>query len=231
MQFKTEKAIGWSLLLGSILVLIPYTILVMEFNYPDILRKPTGQILTQFHQGGSHLIYTWLAFALVGLPLLRTAVLIGQKYQDTYSFVKWGTTLGIIGFVVQIIGLLRWTFVVPVLASEYVTGNEMTKAASVTTFKVIHQFGGVLLGEHLGQLFSISWTIMIAVLFLKVKLFPKTLHYFGILASVIYLTAQAELLNTVIPDLPYISISGFLGSTLWLIYLMILGGCFLMKKE
>lgn len=230
MQFNTEKTIGWSLLLGSVLVLIPYTILVMQFDYPDILRKSTGEILTQFHNGGSHLIYTWLAFALVGLPLLKAAVLIGQKHQDTYSFVKWGTTLGIVGFVVQIIGLLRWTFVVPVLANDYVTGNELTKAASVTAFKVIHQFGGVLLGEHLGQLFSITWTIMIAVLFLRMKLFPKGLHYFGIIASVIYLTAQAELLNTVIPDFPYFGLSGFLGSTLWLLYLMILGGCFLMNK-
>ncbi|MGC4039574.1 MAG: DUF4386 domain-containing protein [Flavobacterium sp.] len=231
MQFKTEKTIGWSLLLGSVLVLIPYTILVMQFNYPDILRKPTGEILMQFHQGGNPLIYTWLAFALVGLPLLKASVLIGQKYQDSYSFVKWGTILGIVGFVVQIIGLLRWVFVVPVLANDYVTGNELTKAASVTAFKVIHQFGGVLLGEHLGQLFSIAWTIMVAALFLKLKLFPRSLHYFGITASVIYLSAQAELLNTVIPGFPYIGISGFLGSTLWLIYLMLLGGNFLLHKK
>jgi hypothetical protein len=44
------------------------------------------------------------------------------------------------------IGLLRWTFVVPVLASAFVNApDEATRAASVIAFQTIHQFGGVIL--------------------------------------------------------------------------------------
>ena len=230
MIFKTEKVIGLCLLLGSILLLIPYTILVVRFDYPDILRQPTGEILTRFHQGGSGLIFTWLAFALVGLPLLEAVVLIGQKFEDKFYFIKWATTLGVVGFVVQLIGLSRWVFVVPILAKDYVVGNDAAKIAIETSFKVIHQFGGVLLGEHIGQLFTIAWTIMMCSAFIQLNLFPKWIHYFGIVSSLVYLTAQAELLNTVIPDFPFIGISGFLGSTLWLIYLIVLGVYFLKLK-
>lgn len=183
MNFNTEKIIGWSLLSGSVLLLIPYTILAIQFEYPDILRRETGDILLQFHNGGNGLIFTWLAFALVGLPLLAACVLIGQHYNDKFYFIRLATTLGIIGFVVQIIGLLRWVFVVPVLASAYVNGNDTTKIAAEMSFKAIHQFGGVLLGEHLGQLFTIAWTLMISYAFLKLNIFPKWLLVSGIVSS------------------------------------------------
>jgi hypothetical protein len=77
--FKTEKTIGILLIIGGILLFIPYTILSIIFEYPVILRQDTGVILTKFHEGGSTLIWTWWAFAMVGLPLVEAYILIGQK--------------------------------------------------------------------------------------------------------------------------------------------------------
>lgn len=82
MEFKTEKTIGILLISGSVLLLIPYSLLISNFNYPDILRQNTGTILVQFHEKGNTLVYTWLAFALVGLPLLEAVVLIGDKFSQ-----------------------------------------------------------------------------------------------------------------------------------------------------
>jgi hypothetical protein len=121
------------------------------------------------------------------------------------------------------IGLLRWTFVVPVLANNYVPGNEMQKEVSKLAFLVIHQFGGVILGEHIGQLFTIIWTTMMTKAFIKLKLFPKWVNWLGYIASTIYLMAQAELFATVIPGFPVWNMAGFIGSTLWLIWLMVIG--------
>lgn len=115
------------------------------------------------------------------------------------------------------IGLLCWTFVVPVLAINFVNGNEMTKVASKVAFQVIHQYGGVILGEHLGQLFTIIWTVMISRTFQQLKLFPKWLLGMGYVASSIYFMAQAELFATVMPTFPVWDLAGFLGSTLWLV--------------
>ena len=51
------------------------------------------------------------------------------------------TTVGVIGLIVQMVGLLRWTFVVPVLADTFVHAtDEATKAAAIVSFKTIHQF-------------------------------------------------------------------------------------------
>jgi hypothetical protein len=220
---KSEKTIGILLIIGAVGVLVPYTILTIIFDYPNILRQETGIILTKFHEGGNRLICTWWAFAILGLPLLGAYVMLGQKLEQKFHFVRWATTLGVIGLVVQMVGLMRWTFVIPLLANNYITGNEMAKEASKIVFQIVHQYGGVVLGEHIGQLFTIAWTIMMTSAFAQLKLFPKWTIWLGFLSSFIYLLAQAELFATVIPNFPVLDLAGFIGSTLWIIWLFIIG--------
>ncbi len=50
---KTDKIIGLLLITGAVGVFIPYTILTITFEYPDILRQDAGAVLTKFHDGGS----------------------------------------------------------------------------------------------------------------------------------------------------------------------------------
>ena len=228
---QTEKKIGWLLIAGAIGVFIPYTILTITFEYPDILRQDIGIVLTKFHEGGSSLIVTWWVFAIMGLLLLIAYIKIGQLLENRISFVRWVTTLGVISGIVQIVGLLRWVFVVPVIANNYIASTEpMIKEIAKGSFQTIHQFGGVLLGEHLGQLLTIAWSIMMSVAFMKLNLFPRWVSWLGIVASIIYLIAQAELFSTVIPGFPQWSMAGFIGSTLWLIWLIIVGIMFIRTK-
>jgi hypothetical protein len=132
--------------------------------------------------------------------------------------------MGVIGLIIQMIGLLRWTFVVPVLADTFVsTTDEITRTAAIVAFETIHQFAGVMLGEHLGQLFTIAWTVMIAMALRQLKAIPAWVSYFAYVACGIYVFAQAELFATVIPSFPVWELAGFLGSTLWLMWLVILG--------
>lgn len=218
-----SKIIGWLMVSGALLLFVPYSVLTIIFDYPGILREDAGTVLATFHEGGNVLIWTWFAFAMVGLPLLPALVLLGQKMEERLPFVRWATSLGVIGLVVQIIGLLRWTFVVPVLAQNFVTGNPAMQEASKVGFQVVHQYGGVVLGEHLGQLFTIAWTVAMTTAFTKMKLIPVWMTWLGTAASGIYLLAQAELFATVMPGFPVWGFAGFLGSTLWLVWLAALG--------
>lgn len=220
---KTEKLIGLLLIAGALGVFIPYTLLTIIFEYPDILRQDTGVILTKFHQGGSRLILTWWAFAMLGIPLLLAFSMIGQKLEQKFYHARWVTTIGIIGLVVQIIGLLRWSFVVPILARNYISGNEIIKESTKSSFQMLHQFGGVVLGEHIGQLFTIVWTVMITTIFIKLNVFPKWINGLAYISSAIFLLAQAELFATVIPSFPVWDLAGLIGSTLWLLWLIIVG--------
>lgn len=228
---KNGRTIGWLLIAGALGVFIPYTMLTMIFEYPDILRQDTGIILTKFHEGGSRLIWTWFSFAFLGITLIPAYILIGKELENKTSLVRVATTIGVTGLIIQMIGLLRWTFVVPVLAESFVQAvDESTKTAVVIAFKTIHQYAGVLLGEHLGQLFTIIWTILVSASFAKVKMFPKWITLLGVISSVIYLLAQAELLATVMPGVPFWGMAGFIGSTLWLLWLITVGIFFIIRK-
>lgn len=221
---KINKSIGGLFIAGAIALFIPYTMLTIMFEYPDILRQDTAIILTKFHNGGNLLIWTWFAFAITGIPLLPAYIFLGQKLEAQSPLVRTATTIGVIGLVVQMVGLLRWTFVVPVLANTFMAvTDEPTKAAVIVAFKTIHQFGGVILGEHIGQLFTIAWTVMISLSFAKLKFFPKWVAGLGLVSSFIYLLAQAELFATVMPGFPVWEMAGFIGSTLWLIWLVVIG--------
>jgi hypothetical protein len=228
---KPGKTIGWLLIAGAVGVFIPYSMLTIIFEYPVILRQDTAVILTKFHEGGSRLIWTWFAFAFIGIPLIPAYILIGQKLENKGSLIRVATTIGVTGLIVQMVGLLRWTFVVPVLTNSFVNAaDESTKAAAIIAFKTVHQFGGVILGEHLGQLFTIAWTILLSISFARLKMFSTWINLLGFVSAFIYLLAQAELFATVIPGFPVWDMAGFIGSTLWLIWLVIIGIKFIKTK-
>ncbi|HNM36953.1 MAG TPA: DUF4386 domain-containing protein, partial [Anaerolineales bacterium] len=140
-QNNFRKLAGLFFIVGAVLVNIPYTLLIMNFDYPDILRLPTAEILTRFQAGGNALIYTWLAFAWVGLPMLFGAIMLKRILADEQApFLETATTLGVIGFIVQVVGLLRWVFVVPALTRLYTdpSTDSVTQAAVAAVFTAVH---------------------------------------------------------------------------------------------
>jgi hypothetical protein len=228
----SNKTIGTLFIAGAIAVFIPYIALTIIFEYPDILRQGTSTVLRKFHDGGSTLIWTWFAFAVAGIPLLPAYILLGQKLEQKAQWIRVATNLGVIGLIVQMIGLLRWTFVVPVLAESFVNATDpATKSAAIIAFKTIHQFGGVILGEHLGQFFTIAWTVMISISSAKLNIFSKSIRWLGYSSSFIYLLAQTELFATVIPGFPVWDMAGFIGSSLWLLWLILIGIALIRNKD
>ena len=225
------KVTGILLILGAILVNIPYTLLITKFDYPDILRAPTADILTKFSAGGPELIWIWLSFAWVGLPILLGILLLPHALADDEpsrsgrlsSKLAW--FFGVIGALAQIIGLLRWPFVVPVLAQSYTApqATQQTREAIAAIFQTLNQFGGVVLGEHIGQTFTILWMILLSFSLLRQGTFPRWISWSGFVVAGMYSLAQAELLATVMPRFPVWESAGLLGSLSWLGWLIALG--------
>jgi hypothetical protein len=228
---QIQTAAGALLILGAVLVNIPYTLLIVTFDYPDILRAPTGEILTKFAAGGSGLIWTWLAFAWVGLPILVGILLVpralaGDRPANRGQFSgSLALFFGSAGAIAQMIGLLRWSFVVPALAHLYTApqATPATREAVVAVFQAVHQYGGVVLGEHIGQTFTILWMVLLSLSLLRQGKLPRWLPWAGFVAAGVYALAQGELLATVMPGIPAWEAAGLVGSLLWLGWLIALG--------
>jgi uncharacterized protein DUF4386 len=178
---------------GAILVLLPiafnviFFLLQKTFEYPDILRKPTDYILRQFNAGGNRLVVTWYSFALTGLLFIPMAILVNQVFaQDALPYMAIATTVGILAGLVQFLGLIRWTFLVPYLAKTYFESNssQATRDSIAVTFQAFHRFAGMAIGEHLGYLCTSVWTALIALALSQSSQFNHWLGWLGFLPAV-----------------------------------------------
>jgi hypothetical protein len=71
-----------------------------------------------------------------------------------------------------------------------------TKSAVAAAWMAQHQFGGALLGEHLGQLLAIGWSITVSLLILRTGILWRWVGWAGLVASVLYLFNQGDILAT-----------------------------------
>jgi hypothetical protein len=137
--------------------------------------------------------------------------------------LRAATFVGAASVLLSLIGFLRWVFVVPPLADSYVGGDPTTQAAAAAAWTAQHQFGGALLGGHLGQLLAIGWSITVSVLVLRTGMLARWVGWTGLVASLLYLTSQGDILATAVPDFPVWDLGGLLGSTLWGLWVLALG--------
>ena len=178
---------------GIFLILVPlafnfaFFALANAFSYPDILRQPTDVILRQFVAGGSGLVTLWYLFATTAILAIPLALLLyGTFHEEHPQLAQAATIVGVLSGLVQVIGLFRWVFLVPALAATYagVGTDPATRAAAVVVFEAAHQYLGVAVGEHMGYLFTGSWTILLSVMMFQSRTFRPWLGSVGILSAV-----------------------------------------------
>jgi hypothetical protein len=215
---------GWLLVIGAVSFAVAATVLSSTFNWPDILREPPEVVLPAFADGGTSLIWTWFAvawtYAILLVPILLLPAALGRREDPV---LRAATFVGAASVLLALIGFLRWVFVVPALADSYTAGDATTKAAVAAAWMAQHQFGGALLGEHLGQLLAIAWSITISLLVLRTRMLWRWVGWAGLAASVLYLFNQGDILATAVDGFPVFDLAGFLGSTLWGLWVIALG--------
>ena len=230
MNSKTHlKVTGTLLILTPIIFMTAFTLLQINFEYPDILRQPATVVMEKFEAGGSGLIANWYLMVISSILFIPIAVMLHPYLarEDT-SYMTVATTFGVIAGIVQMLGFIRWPFLVPTLASTYLdpSTSEATRAAIEVTFSAFNQYAGVGVGEHLGYLFTALWSILIALAMLKSKHFSSWLGWMGGVLAV------GILLGTLEPaGVPLVGLINVIAYSLWAVWLVILGVRLLIKKE
>jgi hypothetical protein len=187
---------------GAVLIVAPlwfnanFALLGKRFEYPDILRRPTSEVLERFRAGGSSLVLLWWAFMLSGLLLIAGAVLLGQVL-GFGGIVLLATTIGVLAGLVQMLGLLRWVYVVPTLARAYAdpTLSAEEREVQAAVFRALHQYLGVGVGEHLGYLFTGLWSVLIGIGVIQGTALPTWLGWPGIVIGAGLVLGSAEFLG------------------------------------
>ncbi len=146
---------------------LPYANLVAIYDYPDILRRPAAEALGHFADGSAPLILTWHAFAWAALLLVPLAIGLAQTPANRATsepLVLAAAITGALSGLTQAIGLWRWVFVIPGLARQHATADAAGRAAAEGVFDMLNSWGGVAIGEHLGQWLLVFFTLALSCL-------------------------------------------------------------------
>jgi hypothetical protein len=188
-------------LTGLLLLVLPvaynllYTLLARGFDYPDILRQPTSQILHRFTAGGSRLLLTWWGFAMSAVLLAPTVVLLSATLADANpTILALATAIGLLAALVQFLGLVRWPFAVPYLArlATDPATTPATRDAVEVTFQTLHRYLGVAVGEHLGYLFTGVWTALAGVALIQSEVLHPLFGVVGLLLAPLFVLGSLE---------------------------------------
>jgi hypothetical protein len=188
-------------LTGLLLLVLPaaynvcFTLLARGFDYPDILRQPTHQVLERFAAGGSRLVLTWWGFAMSAVLLAPAVVLLSATLVDADpTILALATTIGLLAALVQFLGLVRWPFAVPHLAR--LAGDPATTPATRdaidVTFQTLNRYLGVAVGEHLGYLFTGLWTALAGVALIQSDLLHPLFGVVGLLLAPLFVLGSLE---------------------------------------
>ena len=193
------------ILTGVLLVALPvgynvlYTLLARSFDYPDILRRPTFEVLARFAAGGSRLILTWWAFAMTAVLLAPTAVLVSATFADANSTVLiTATTFGVLAALVQFLGLIRWPFAVPHLARTMAdpASSPTTQDAVDVVFQTLNRYLGVAVGEHLGYMFTGFWTGLVGLAIVQSDVVAPAFGIVGLILGPLFVICSLEFVGS-----------------------------------
>jgi hypothetical protein len=186
---------------GALLIVAPlwfnatFALLGTRFDYPAILRRPPAEILERYRAGGSALTVLWWLFMCSGLLLIAAAVVLGQALGST-GVVPLAVTTGVLAGLVQMLGLLRWVYLVPTLARMEADRDldPGERAAAVVVFRAMHRYLGVGVGEHLGYLFTGIWSVLTGVAIVGARIIPAWMGWVGVAVGAGLIIGSAEFL-------------------------------------
>jgi hypothetical protein len=172
-----------------------FTLLAQRFDYPDILRRPTHEVLERFRAGGTGLILLCWLFALSAVLFAVLVTLVAITLGDANpTVVALGAVFGILASVVQFLGLIRWPFLVPYLAAVAAESDpESPRGQAIdVVFQGFTRYLGVAVGEHLGYAFTGIWSIFVGLALIDSAAVADWLGVIGVLIGPLFLLCSLE---------------------------------------
>ncbi len=167
MNPSVTRVTGLVLLAELLLLVVPNFILEAAFEFPDILRRPAGEVLELFRQNQATIVPAYYAFALSGVLFAVVALLLYHvlKTGKLSVLLRAATLFGVLAGTAQFLGFIRWPFLVPELVRIYFdpASSEATRAAVRVVHEAFNRYAGVAVGENLGFVFTGLWLMLLGV--------------------------------------------------------------------
>lgn len=195
------------LIAAAVLTNVAFTVLGTVFDYPDVLKKPTDEILTAFRAGQAPIVGWFTVLALSAALFAPIAVGAGRLSRS--AAMRAAVPVGIAAAVVQVAGLSRWPLLVPGFAADAADTDPSVASAGREHFETAHQVLGTLIGETMGYALTAAWTILVIVAL------GRTLagRWFTVLGGVSAALIAAGVVSPL--HVPGVDFANFIGYVLW----------------
>ncbi len=223
-EIDAARGLGVAVIALAVAFNVPFSALGALYDYPHVLRRPAGEALDLFAAGGPILVIVWHGFMLcaLALTLIAPALAITRQRLSARPALAIGAALaGGLAGLIQAVGLSRWVFAVPALARLHAdpSASSAARLGAEQSFDILNAWGGVAIGEHLGQLLTAAFVLQVAAL--QRAEGAKIAGRLGGLASIAMIVGTGEGLAVALGRagdvFALVTIAGFVGLTLWLI--------------
>lgn len=184
MKGSTLNKIGGicSILVGVLYIPIGITTLLRPVDQRPPFDPDT--FLTSFGQDPLMSTLMYWGFAVSAVLAIAVVLAVSQRVQSLgEGWVRWMSTLAVVGFAVTALNYFRYLDFYPMLAKAYASGDATVKAAAVSSQSVVpldpdgwFSFGAVGL-----------WFLVVNLVAFSGNPWPRVVSYLGIVGAIAYL--------------------------------------------
>ncbi|MET0864468.1 MAG: DUF4386 domain-containing protein [Nakamurella sp.] len=197
------------------LAIAGFTALGSIFEYPQILKEPTAEILAAYTENQSA-ISSWFLVLMIGAALLApVGLLLGRIAGGTLG--GWIAGVGVAAATVQVVGLSRWVLLIPGVSADAQVPELAGDAHH--TFEQLHFWLGTIIGETIGYALTATFTVLVVVAMGR-SIAPRWVGLLGYFAAVLIATGVLIPLGVSIASLS--NFAGYIAWCTWLIVMAVL---------
>ena len=192
------RVVALLLVLEVVLQTVPLVVLGAAINWPASLDEPASVNLPHIveQQGAVIVGYgSYLLYSILILPLAFLFYFLLKEGRSSSPLLAVAVGFGVVSALARSLGIVRWLFMMPVLADIYLapeSGETARQTVSVVYDAFNAYAGGV--GEILGVgLFGAALFGLVSVALVRSPQFPDWIGYAGIVAAALLLVGVLEI--------------------------------------
>lgn len=205
------RATALLLILEVILQTVPIVVLGATIDWPASLDEPASVNLLLITEQRGAVILGYGSYLLYSILILPLAFLLYRVLSDreapASTLLAIAVGFGVVSALARSLGIVRWLFMMPVLAGIYLDPNASgaTREAVSVTYESFNAYAGGV-GEILGVgLFGAALFGLVSVAMVRSARFPSWIGYAGLVVAALLATGVLEVFGV---DLgPFITVS------------------------
>ena len=226
---SSNRLLGWTIIVFGLVSSAGFGILSAVFEFPDILRRPGGEVLKKYAENASVVRPTYWLLGMTGLVLIGISVELGRFLTPfAEGPARLVSGFGVATGIFWSLGYTRWPVAVPYLSDLYKNGDAGEKQRASELYGMLNRYAGMTVGEHLGFICMGVFAIALAIGLRRGNVGPRWFLPVGVFAGVLIAITSFEQYD---PELEVLGALNGLANTVWFLWMIAIAVVLLRRSK